>query len=307
MLSRAMRRLVYPVVISLFLPNSSRNSGIKKLENSTFRLTSDTIHGNDVLPHRLDRYNGVIIESQYIPDSKDGFLLLLRSSLSAWQSQGRRGVWLKLPIEKAEYIPLAVEEGFIFHHAEKNFIMMTTWLSEEENRMPAGATHHVGVGCVVVSPDNKMLLVQERSGPLKDTGVWKIPTGYVDPGEDIPAAACREVLEETGIEAEYVGVLCFRQAHNMLFGKSDLFFICVLKPKSSTITHQPSEIVACEWHEPSVYLEQPFFKQNPIYSKINELIADSISGGDKVIDNVKLEIGWRPGAQSLHFIRRDKQ
>ena len=303
-----MRRLVYPVVIALFLPSSTRNNGVKKLDNHSFRLTSDTIHGSDVLPHRLDRYDGVIIESGHLPDSKESFLAILRSSLIEWKAQRRRGVWLKLPIEKAQYIPLAVEEGFVFHHAEKDYVMLTTWLSEQENHMPPGASHHVGVGCVVVSPDNKILLVQERNGPLKDSGIWKIPTGYVEHGEDIPAAACREVLEETGIDAEYAGLLCFRQAHNVLFGKSDLFFVCILRPKSNAISHQPSEIVACEWHEPSVYLEQTFFKRNPLYSKINELIAETINGGiqsNKVIDNLKLEIGFRPGLQSLHFVRRD--
>lgn len=35
----------------------------------------------------------------------------------------------------------------------------------------------------------------------KDEGVWALPKGLIDPGEDARATALREVREETGIEA----------------------------------------------------------------------------------------------------------
>ncbi|XP_043813834.1 metal transporter Nramp5 isoform X5 [Manihot esculenta] len=48
-----------------------------------------------------------------------------------------------------------------------------------------------------------VLVVQEKSGRFRGTGVWKIPTGVVDEGEDIFKAAMREVKEETGIDTEF--------------------------------------------------------------------------------------------------------
>jgi predicted NUDIX family NTP pyrophosphohydrolase len=33
----------------------------------------------------------------------------------------------------------------------------------------------------------------------RDAGVWTIPKGLIDPGEDALAAACREFAEETGV------------------------------------------------------------------------------------------------------------
>lgn len=48
-----------------------------------------------------------------------------------------------------------------------------------------------------MNEEGAVLAVQERSGPLKGTGIWKIPTGLLDKGEDIPDGAIREVLEET--------------------------------------------------------------------------------------------------------------
>lgn len=93
---------------------------------------------------------------------------------------------------------------------------------------------------------------------------------------DICDAAVREVLEETGIETEFGGILCFRQNHHSLFGKSDLFFVCVLHPRSSTITPQASEIEACDWVDPELYFSQGFFQKSGLYSFINQHIREVI-------------------------------
>lgn len=41
-------------------------------------------------------------------------------------------------------------------------------------------------------------------GPLQGTGIWKLPTGLLDAGEDLGEGAEREVLEETGVKARCV-------------------------------------------------------------------------------------------------------
>lgn len=55
----------------------------------------------------------------------------------------------------------------------------------------------IGVAVAVLNDQNEILL--SRRG---DLGVWNLPTGRLDPGEALAAAAQREVQEETGIVCE---------------------------------------------------------------------------------------------------------
>jgi 8-oxo-dGTP pyrophosphatase MutT (NUDIX family) len=55
----------------------------------------------------------------------------------------------------------------------------------------------VGVVAVVLDEDERVLLTLRR-----DTERWALIGGIVEPGEQPAGAAVREVLEETGVEAE---------------------------------------------------------------------------------------------------------
>jgi 8-oxo-dGTP diphosphatase len=52
---------------------------------------------------------------------------------------------------------------------------------------------------VLVEQDQKVLLVQRAFDPAR--GLWTLPAGFVDAGEDPARAAERECLEETGLAA----------------------------------------------------------------------------------------------------------
>ncbi len=60
-----------------------------------------------------------------------------------------------------------------------------------------------GVGAAVVVWDDKgrLLLIKRAKGATKP-GLWAIPAGYVDYGEDVREAAARELAEETGLVAD---------------------------------------------------------------------------------------------------------
>ncbi|KAI4311860.1 hypothetical protein MLD38_036723 [Melastoma candidum] len=230
-----------------------------------------------LLSGKEDYYGGIIVEMDE-PMEPSAFVSILRASISNWKVQGKKGVWIKLPKELANLIESAVKEGFNFHHAEKNYLMLVYWIPDTPDTIPANATHRVGIGAVVFNEKNEVLVVQENSGRFQGSGVWKYPTGVVDEGEDICIAAEREVKEETGINAEFIEVLAFRQSHQTFFTKSDLFFVCLLRPLSLEIQLQEVEIAAAKWMPFEEFKAQPFNHNNELLENIIQ-ICSSKKGG----------------------------
>jgi 8-oxo-dGTP diphosphatase len=56
------------------------------------------------------------------------------------------------------------------------------------------------VGGVCHNPDGRLLLVRRANEPGR--GLWSVPGGRVEPGEDDAAALVREMQEETGLTVE---------------------------------------------------------------------------------------------------------
>ena len=56
----------------------------------------------------------------------------------------------------------------------------------------------VGAAVLVRHEDGRVLLIRRAPGSTKP-GLWAIPAGYVDYGEDVREAARREMQEETGL------------------------------------------------------------------------------------------------------------
>ncbi|KAF8391679.1 hypothetical protein HHK36_023987 [Tetracentron sinense] len=225
------------------------------------------VQQGELLTASSDDHGGVIVDMKEPMDSKV-FASLLRASILQWRQQGKKGVWIKLPIELVNLVEVAVKEGFRYHHAEPIYLMLVYWIPETVDTLPSNASHRVGIGAFVMNEKREVLVVQEKSGKFRGTGVWKFPTGVVDEGEDICMAAIREVKEETGIETEFVEILAFRQSHKSFFEKSDLFFVCLLHPLSFDIQKQELEIEAVQWMPFEEYAAQSFVQKHELFKYI---------------------------------------
>ncbi|OMO67378.1 hypothetical protein CCACVL1_20566 [Corchorus capsularis] len=221
-----------------------------------------------------DEYNGVIIDTQCLPSSPNAFASALGASLSNWKLKGKRGIWLKILSEQADFVPIAIQEGFEFHHAEPGYVMLTYWIPNEPCLLPSGPSHQIGIAGFVINDRKEILVVKEKC-PCSCSGVWKLPTGYINKYEDIFSGAVREVKEETGVDTIFLEMVAFRHAHRVAFEKSDLLFVCMLKPLSSEILIDEQEIQDAKWMPIGELIGQPFYQDDHMSRKMIEICTSA--------------------------------
>ncbi|KAM1859678.1 hypothetical protein ACFX13_011950 [Malus domestica] len=105
-----------------------------------------------VLSGTHDHYEGVIV---HINDNDlmdpATFLSLLTSSIAHWKLQGKKGVWIKLPIERVNLVEVAVKEIFWYYHAKPMYSMLVYWIPQSSHTLPCNTTHRVGIGTFVLN------------------------------------------------------------------------------------------------------------------------------------------------------------
>ena len=279
-------------------------------------LETDTYNGVTL---RLDHFqvdggnNNNRPSSDKLLTDPEVFGQCLAASLDQWQAEGRKGIWIYVPTARADLVPVACAQGFAFHMVNaQGLLILSRWLpTDTPSRLPRGPLYQVGVGCLVLHPNNEtlMLAVQEITGPAAAAKLWKMPTGLADPSEDIHEAAEREMREETGLEATCDGILVFRQSHATTSragtrAASDLFFVCRMRLTTTTttdnassslhataLTAQPEEIAAIQWMPIADFMNQEIWQSSPLYAKLNSVCWRAKERD--VFGPVKLPVGFR--------------
>eukprot|EP00040_Diaphanoeca_grandis_P024740 m.136355 g.136355 ORF g.136355 m.136355 type:complete len:372 (+) comp29844_c1_seq1:131-1246(+) len=265
------------------------------------------------LAAKLDHYGGVIVVDAVDQcASKAEFESKLTSSVACWKSENRKGIWLQLPSHKLEWAQMALDAGFEVHHAEKDHIMLTLWIPADlPNTLPGYTSHTLGVGAVVINDKNEILIVQENSGPASKaaSGIefWKYPTGLVDAGENAMDAAVREVKEETGIDAEIVSFVCMRETHSgassgWMSGKTNVFLVFLLRPTTSEILTQQSEIAMAKWVPIDDYFENMTQRMpvGSLYHEMSKLALEAHGDQNTAFDVRHMPLGFRSGTNTLY-------
>ena len=163
----------------------------KRFHNSS-AVTNDAV-GNPLFAVSPDRWRGIGLDSSvhFRHFSVDDFRQRLHDALDHWRQAGVRPVTVKIHEADSAFIPVAVEAGFQFHHAQPGYVYLKRWIADEEpDTFPAYANHYLGVaGFVVDRETDEMLVIKERFAPKP---MWKLPGGTADSGEDLHQIACRE-------------------------------------------------------------------------------------------------------------------
>jgi 8-oxo-dGTP diphosphatase len=199
----------------------------------------------DELASSTDMFGGINVAPETLPRDGAEFKAALDRSMDTWRSGGARLVWLDVPITHAALVPIAVDAGFFFHHSDETNLVMVCRLVEGAF-VPTHATHYIGVGGVVINDRQELLVVCEKHR-RSARPYYKLPGGALQPGEHLVDAVLREVLEETGVQAKFESLVCFRHWHGYRYGKSDIYFVARLSPLSQDVTMQAEEIEECFW------------------------------------------------------------
>ncbi|GLJ16405.1 hypothetical protein SUGI_0278330 [Cryptomeria japonica] len=245
-------------------------------------------HEPELLNAREDLYDGMIVELDNSPSDVARFVSSLKASLVEWEKKGKKGVWIKVPIAKTNLVPALIEEEFWYHHAERTYVMLVYWIPKSPCTLPANASHQVGVCAFVMNDNGEVLVVQEKNGAYRGSGIWKMPTGLLVQGEDIFNGVVREVKEETGIDAKFLEVAVLRHFHNAPFNKSDLNLICILQPLSFVIKIQETEIEAAKWMPFKEFAAQPKYRESELYKKIFDVCIASFEKRYKGFSEIQI-------------------
>ncbi|XP_032663637.1 nucleoside diphosphate-linked moiety X motif 6 isoform X1 [Odontomachus brunneus] len=246
--------------VTKLLRSSLRNSdnSLSNLQYSAhIRQLDITMTSKQIFKGRSDHYNGITIDSAEEACDDKIFAQRLKNSLEQWVKDKRRTIWFRIHISHMEWVPILTKQGFVFHHAKEGYAMLYRWLPiDEECNVPKYAHTILGVGAFVYNKETgEILVIKEKYSHNKAT--WKLPGGYVEPGENIEAAAKREVLEETGIQTDFRCLISFRHGHDYSFGCSDIYMIAYLTPQNFKIQKCKREILECRWMKLSEFMQHP--------------------------------------------------
>ena len=232
----------------------------------------------EILEFKPNPFNGAVIDRAGLPNDPEDFDARLVVSMNRWAEDGFLTIWLDIPKTQSALIPKAIDRGFEFHHTGDDYILLTRLLVVGSH-IPPFATHYIGIGGVVLTPDRDLLVVREKYGVGGREPTLKLPGGALQAGEHLGQAVEREVLEETGVRAQFESIACFRQWHGYRYGKSDIYFVGKLRPLSKEITMQTAEIQECLW------MPVDEFIQSENISNFNKQIVRAALESDGVVQS----------------------
>lgn len=202
-----------------------------------------------------NRYRGRWV-SKDLPHDISLFQAQLQFSLSVWQAEGIKVIWLTVSSDRSHLIPVAQEQGFVFHHVahESGQSLILTKRLVSNAIIPDYAHHTVGVGGIVTNQQGEVLTIVEKHDMQTRPEHYKFPGGAVDRGELLQDAVIREVIEETHIKTIFQGIVGFRHYHKGQFATSNFYFLCHLIAQSEHIIACENEIGLAQWMKISDYL-----------------------------------------------------
>lgn len=226
-----------------------------------------------------NKYDGVIVDNTTLPQKKDEFKKEIVQRIESLKN--KKLLWIKIPIEKSDFIPILTNLDFKFHHCDEKSLMLVKKLIQD-TLIPTAKNYTVGVGAIVRDKE-QLLVIKDRF-----SSGYKLPGGHIDNNESIKDALKREVYEETGITVKFESIVNIGHFTKGQFDESNLYLVCTAKVLSKEITiHDSAEIIEAKWIDVEEFLNS---KETNNYNK--NVVKASIENKDvKLTDQaIKLNV-----------------
>ncbi len=194
-----------------------------------------------------NKYDGITVDSSTLPVQKDEFKKEITRLIESLEN--KKLLWVKIPIDKSDFIPILTGLDFEFHHCDERNLMLVKRLTQD-SIVPTTKNYIVGVGAIVFN-EGELLVIKDRF-----SAGYKLPGGHIDKNESIIAAVKREVYEETGVNIEFESIVNIGHFKNGQFGEDNLYIVCTAKALTKEIAiNDPSEIAEARWIAPVDFLK----------------------------------------------------
>ena len=94
-------------------------------------------------------------------------------------------------------------------------------MSPPESPPPSPSTEREFACVLLVDPHGRLLLQERDEHPVIDPETWSLPGGHVEAGEDVLAAAHRELAEETELRDQRIAFWRTFAVHHPGYGSTD--------------------------------------------------------------------------------------
>jgi 8-oxo-dGTP diphosphatase len=217
----------------------------------------------------LDPYNGITIEKNDFPKNilefEKSIAILIKET-----KDKRNLIWIYVDIKNSDFIPILTKYGFTFHSCNSDYLLLVKVLKQNAI-VPNLANHTLGVGAVVINSKNEILLIKEK---IRNE-YYKLAGGHIDDGEMISQALSREVFEETGVVVEFLKIISIGHFYPHQFHKSNLYVLCLAKPKSHKIDVKDKEEIS-----EAIWLNlDEMFKRDDIHDYTKAIVKSALRSG----------------------------
>lgn len=116
-----------------------------------------------------------------------------------WLVEGTKGGHFRfVPPDSSK--PAVISSGTPSDH--RSMLNLRAQLRRSGLKANRGSRKPLAAGTTLVAPTGRVLLLR-RSPLVSQPGLWSVPAGRVEPGEDVLAAALRELAEETRFRGSF--------------------------------------------------------------------------------------------------------